>query len=209
MKLREYALVAMAGLFGAWVGVSTVDHAFEPEQITPIVQLTDEMRTNQYLEKRKKEYNVSVMAILRGYREIPDDNYTLKQQYCLAQNVYFEARNQSREGQIAVIAVTLNRVISRKYPNTICEVTTQRKLVKGKYIAQFSWYSDGKSDVPKELILWERIQVLSASVLENYVWIEDPTYGALWYHTTSVDPYWNKSMKKVVQIEDHIFYAKQ
>ena len=44
------------------------------------------------------------------------------QHACLAKNIYFEARNQSTAGQIAVSHVVMNRVKSSRYPNTICEV---------------------------------------------------------------------------------------
>ena len=44
---------------------------------------------------------------------------------CLADNMYFEARNQGTAGIIAVSNVVLNRVKSKDYPNTICEVVRQ------------------------------------------------------------------------------------
>ena len=42
--------------------------------------------------------------------------------FCLAQNVYHEARNQPAAGQMAVMSVTINRVNDERFPNTICEV---------------------------------------------------------------------------------------
>ena len=65
---------------------------------------------------------------------------------CLALNIYFEARNQPTSGQIAVAEVTLNRVASRNYPNTVCGVVKQ----SNKNGCAFSWYCDGKSDKPYE-----------------------------------------------------------
>ena len=44
---------------------------------------------------------------------------------CLADNMYFEARNQGTAGIIAVSNVVLNRVKSKMYPNNICEVVRQ------------------------------------------------------------------------------------
>ncbi len=61
---------------------------------------------------------------------------------CLALNIYFEARSESFASQVAVAQVTLNRIESKKYPNDVCAVVKQPK--------QFSWYSDGKSEVRKE-----------------------------------------------------------
>ena len=49
---------------------------------------------------------------------------------CLADNMYFEARNQGTAGIIAVSNVVLNRVKSKDYPNTICEVVRQAPIEK-------------------------------------------------------------------------------
>ena len=68
---------------------------------------------------------------------------------CLAQNIYWEARNQSIQGMYAVADVTLNRVKDKRWPSTVCEVVKQRKNAGGRWICQFSWYCDGKSDTPK------------------------------------------------------------
>src|SRR6056300_189428 len=77
---------------------------------------------------------------------------------CLALNIYFEARNQSFDGKVSVSHVVLNRVKDNRYPNTICGVIYQSyKTSSGfpiRYKCQFSWYCDGKSDVPKENDAW-------------------------------------------------------
>ena len=39
---------------------------------------------------------------------------------CMADNIYFEARNQGTAGWSAVASVTLNRVKDKRYPNTVC-----------------------------------------------------------------------------------------
>ncbi len=58
--------------------------------------------------------------------------------FCLAQNIYFEASVEHRVGKSAVAHVTLNRVDSPRYPDSVCEVVWQDR--------QFSWTQDGKSD---------------------------------------------------------------
>ena len=55
---------------------------------------------------------------------------------CLALNVYFEARNQPVNGQIAVSSVVLNRVKSNKYPNDICSVVKQGYVTKKQMSVQ-------------------------------------------------------------------------
>ena len=123
------------------------------------------------------------------------------QEYCLAQNVYFEARSETVEGMTAVALVTLNRVASKSYPKTICEVVWQRK--------QFSWTHDGKSDTPFEKLAWKIAKDVAASVLANYDTTGyDFTDGALWYHATYAKPYWRTTYTQTATIGAHIFYAK-
>ena len=84
--------------------------------------------------------------------------------YCLAQNIYYEARGSSRADQMAVSDVVLNRVKDSRYPNTICDVVYQgkqrpswkdpTKMVMVRNMCQFSWYCDGKKDEPPEGDPW-------------------------------------------------------
>ena len=63
---------------------------------------------------------------------------------CLAALIFFEARGESLEGQIAVGEVAINRVESPRWPNDICAVVMQKK--------QFSYTHDGLSDNPERHI---------------------------------------------------------
>lgn len=58
---------------------------------------------------------------------------------CLALNVYYEARAESFDGKLAVAQVTLNRVNSKKFPNSICSVVHERTRVAARVFCQFSW----------------------------------------------------------------------
>ena len=49
---------------------------------------------------------------------------------CLALNVYYESRGETRAGQQAVAKVTLNRVVSSRYPDTICDVVYEKNWSK-------------------------------------------------------------------------------
>ena len=128
---------------------------------------------------------------------------TDKDRYCLQQNIYFEARNQSTIGQVAVAWVTINRMETKRYPNTICEVVWQNK--------QFSWTHDGKSDLPGTTVLeqraWEDAGLVAKVVLLD--WARDrssPVDVATMYHADYVSPYWAASYDPVVKIDNHIFY---
>lgn len=117
---------------------------------------------------------------------------------CLALNIYFEARDQPVDGQIMVAEVTLNRVMSKAYPNTICEVVWQP--------GAFSWTHDGKSDKPKDAITFAEIVLLSDKLLNDSSLLLGTT--ATHYHEKSIHPYWADVMVKLGQVGDHIFYEE-
>lgn len=136
---------------------------------------------------------------------LPPFGYSAEQVFCLAQNAFWEARNQSEEGRLAVAFVTMNRVKSHSFPDTICEVVWQRK--------QFSWTHDGKSDrIPPVRVqdgTWERTVRVVLRALSPYT--DDPTNGALFYHAGYVEPPWTQDigMSAVLTIGDHTFYRRE
>ena len=134
---------------------------------------------------------------------------------CLALNTYHEAKNQSMIGQIATAQVVMNRVEDKRFPNTVCEVVKQgptrpswedpNKEYPIRHRCQFSWYCDGKSDVPKNEKAWKKAQDVAFLVLYDKIKL-DVTEGATHYHATYVKPAWAKTKKRTTQIEKHIFY---
>lgn len=135
---------------------------------------------------------------------------------CLAQNIFFEARNQSIEGQVAVAWVTINRKTAGEFPMTLCEVVQQgRKDANGNMIrnqCQFSWYCDGKSDrIPGNVIAqraWEDAQLVARVVLLDWARNEQsPVEDATFYHAHYVSPHWAEQFTVVATVEDHIFYV--
>lgn len=140
---------------------------------------------------------------------------TEEDRHCLQQNIFFEARNQSTEGMVAVAWVTLNRLDSSRFPNTICEVVKQgRQDANGNMIrhhCQFSWYCDGKSDrVPNNVVAqraWEDSGLVAEVVLIDWARGKDsPVERATMYHADYVEPFWSSSYDFVAQVGAHIFY---
>lgn len=132
---------------------------------------------------------------------------------CLARNIYFEARNQTDTGMVAVAHVTINRALSNRYPDTLCGVVHQAKrrsngtIIKNK--CQFSWYCDGLSDRPKNLTAWAKaVEVAYKSILVYHNEKFDVTDGATHYHTTNVSPSWAPKLERLITIDDHIFYKE-
>lgn len=127
---------------------------------------------------------------------------------CLALNTYHEARGESLAGQYAVADVVLNRVESSNYPNSVCDVVFQARRWQGNPIrnkCQFSWYCDGKADDPEETDAWMKAIEVSANIMYDNKF-RGLTEGATHYHTHYVDPIWNRNMKLIGTIGDHIFY---
>ncbi|GAB6053789.1 cell wall hydrolase [Magnetospira thiophila] len=122
--------------------------------------------------------------------------------HCLALNVYWEARSEPLEGQLAVAGVTLNRARSAEFPSTICGVVMQG--VGKRNQCQFSWWCDGKSDEPTEENAWKLAKMVARYALHAND--QDPSRGALFYHASYVQPEWVAKLKRVRQIGHHIFY---
>jgi len=122
---------------------------------------------------------------------------------CLALNVYHEARSEPLQGQAAVAHVVLNRVASGRWPDDVCSVVHQG-YEKGRFKCQFTWYCDGKSDEPKEIVAWSKSVLVADQVLKGVV--PDVTNGATHYHARYVNPYWSASLSKTVTYGSHLFY---
>ena len=133
---------------------------------------------------------------------------------CMAKNIYFEAAVESTAGQLAVAQVTLNRVKSKHYPNSVCEVVYEGpKHASGimkKDRCQFSWYCDGKDDEPAVRgKLWNTAYELAKYVLSRQKDLIDITDGALFYHANYIDaPRWAQQKEVHASIDQHIFYGK-
>ncbi len=137
----------------------------------------------------------------------PLSNYTSYQVptredvYWLAMNMYHEAGNQPEKGKAAVGIVTLNRL---SHP-TLFETTIEKVVKEYK---QFSWYHLKKNHKPLNEEVWNecvRISVLLLTQRYNSETIQELS-GVTHFHATYVKPIWRKSMTKVSQIGDHIFY---
>jgi spore germination cell wall hydrolase CwlJ-like protein len=121
---------------------------------------------------------------------------------CLALNVYHEARSEPKEGQVAVAAVTLNRVKSNVFPNSVCKVVKQGGQQRNR--CQFSWWCDGKRDHPTEETAWQQSQKIARLSLQGAT--DDPTHGALYYHAEYVEPRWSRKLERTARIGNHLFY---
>lgn len=122
---------------------------------------------------------------------------------CLATAIYFEARGESARGQMAVAQVILNRMESRRYPDTICGVVYQNS--NRRNACQFSFTCDGHPDVTREKSAWKRAQTIAADVLAGRGDV-GAVASATHYHADSVQPRWARKLKRLSKIGRHVFY---
>jgi len=116
---------------------------------------------------------------------------------CMAVAVYFEARGESLEGQMAVADVIMNRAASGRYPASWCGVVKQP--------AQFSFVRNGQFPaVDTSSDAWAKAQGVTRLAIAN-VMPALPT-DVLWYHANYVAPNWRHNLREVEQIGAHIFY---
>ncbi len=117
----------------------------------------------------------------------------------LARNIYHEARGESWDGMLAVGVVTLNRVNSPKYPDTIEEVVKEYK--------QFSWFWDGMSDRVRDRVAWKKAKAAAAEVMLNPdLPLAKELERVTHYHADYVSPYWAGVKTEVATIGRHVFY---
>jgi len=121
--------------------------------------------------------------------------------FCLAKNVFHEAGIETDMGKYAVAQVTLNRVKSKKYPNTICKVVLQRY--------QFSWANQkSKHWTHPKGINWDKSKAIAKRVIyENHrvKGLEHSEY----YHADYISPHWSRKMTPVATVGRHIFYTNR
>lgn len=143
-----------------------------------------------------------IRASIRSLKQNDGAQVDQKSLQCLAQALYFEARGESRDGQVAVAEVILNRVDSRRYPATVCSVV--RQGAKKRNACQFSFACDGRAEKIHNRAAYSRATDIARSMLAGKD--RDLTGGATHFHTTAVSPSWSRKLKRTTKIGSHIFY---
>lgn len=157
------------------------------------------------VEPVRLEYNAPTLEPLFSEEEV----------MCLQENIFFEAAVEDFDGRIAVALVTLNRVSSNKFPDTICGVVKQARVnahgVPYKHQCQFSWYCDGLSDRPDfsnkyVTDVWNEIGEL-ADYIANDPHGHELVGDSLFYHVNGHDVSWSDDYTVHAVIGSHVFYV--
>ncbi len=147
-------------------------------------------------------------ATKRGDGPAPTDELS-----CLARAIYFEARGEPEEGQMAVGRVILNRTRSSVYPATICGVVYENRQRHNR--CQFSFACDGRPDRITDFDSWGVILYRAAVLMAQENECSDETASAgpiafsTHYHATYVAPRWSRLLHQTAQIGRHVFYVEE
>jgi spore germination cell wall hydrolase CwlJ-like protein len=171
----------------AWIAQGTVTAPASPQPATAPAPVAMAIATGAL--------HVDSLSQLVGDMPIQSDlSADLK---CLAQAVYFEARGEPIEGQLAVAEVVINRARSGLYPDNYCDVVTQP--------AQFSFVRHGQIPAADETsAAWQRAEAI-AEIAQQNLW-QSKASDALYFHATYVRPSWAHQKVQLAQIDTHIFY---
>lgn len=135
------------------------------------------------------------------YSELPASTYVdvdPKQLDCLATNIYYEGANQPALGQLAIGLTTLVRAREEGWPSSICGVVKQP--------GQFSWVGKRTKQPKADQLPYLRILSLSNQILSGDFDNLLPLFSPTFFHTTGVNPSWNRRLERLAVIKDHIFY---
>ena len=177
----------------------------EPVSSTPAVARYVELygpdsRAEGTLERAKLDLD-AIETDMSGTRRVADA--AAAEADCLAEAVYYEARGETRKGQIAVAQVIRNRVNSKHYPDTICGVVYQGSHRKTG--CQFTFTCDGSMEREPVGRPWDRAQLVASYVLSQEP--ESLVGRSTHYHTKAVRPKWARTLKRQKVVGSHIFYS--
>ena len=150
------------------------------------------------------ELRAGVEAMPAGYVSATEKIRSLD---CLTRNIYWEAASEPFEGKVAVAQVTMNRLASGSFGDSVCGVIHQKTKFHERVICQFSWVCESTHKVrPIHPPLWAESELVAKKVLlENF---RLPSLkGALYYHADYVSPGWQKP--RIDKIGRHIFYGER
>ena len=147
--------------------------------------------------RRPSEWTSSKLLSL----PVPKSN---KQMSCLAEALYFEARGEPIQGQLAVGEVILNRVEDTRYPSSICRVINQG--TGRRFACQFTYTCDGKLETVHERKPYEMALKIAKILMTTHD--GKLTRGSTHYHSNYVNPRWSKKFERVAKFGRHIFYRQ-
>jgi spore germination cell wall hydrolase CwlJ-like protein len=188
-------------LFGAQGSGALAETAPEaaplPAAIEPIAEEAPRFYAEEVAQPLPQSRPSEAASLAELVAAMPADAALSRDLECLAQAIYFEARSEPLDGQLAVGAVIVNRTNSGRYPSDYCSVVTQP--------GQFSFVRRGRIPSPDESSpAWTRASAI-ARIAHQDLW-ESAAGEALYFHARYVRPGWARNRVALATIDSHIFY---
>lgn len=121
---------------------------------------------------------------------------------CLTSAIYYEAGQESADGQRAVAQVVLNRARHPAFPSSVCGVVYQGSTRATG--CQFTFTCDGSLRRGPDSAGWARARRIAEAALNGAVY--GPVGMATHYHANYVVPYWASTLAKNAVVGAHLFY---
>ena len=121
---------------------------------------------------------------------------------CLTSAIYYEAGQESTDGQRGVAQVVLNRVRHPAFPASVCGVVYEGSTRTTG--CQFTFTCDGSLAQTPMASAWNRARIVAQQALAGAVFA--PVGLATHYHANYVMPYWAPTLVKTHIEGAHLFY---
>jgi len=201
-RVLVVALAAILSAGSAVVGAAAANHPSTDKSVTMIVPPVKAVPPKAAVRapapvipvKHATAADVALAQLLAEHR-------------CLSEVMYYEARGEGREGQLAVAEVVFHRLRHGHYGNSICSVVYEGAGAPG---CQFSFTCNGDLADRKSQGAWRQSEVLAAQILSGQIALRDITGNATFFHAASISPDWvnDADMERTVQIGNHVFYKR-
>ena len=133
-----------------------------------------------------------------------------RQLTCLARNVFYEARGESMQGQMAVAQVTVNRARSGIFPIDLCAVVSQTTAIAGgDRVCQFSWYCDNQLSKTRVISPTDPAYIAAKRVFIEGHRIASISKDVYFFRRHDVAMQSNWPNTTVAQIGNHVFYKRE
>lgn len=145
-------------------------------------------------------WGLAALALLATIVPVAAKADPVREMVCLSKAIYWEARNQPFNAQVAVAQVVLNRAEDGRFGNSLCAVVYQRD---GR-LCQFSWVCTHGNRRPRDQAAWE-IATYAAylAVFDHH----DLVDGAIFFHDKRIRRW--SHLEQTVRIGDLTFYKER
>ncbi|MEY3905856.1 MAG: hypothetical protein RIR59_679 [Pseudomonadota bacterium] len=163
----------------------SVEQARTPRSSLSEIQIPETMEDSM-------EAPPTLFGLVAEFAGKPAENRNIE---CLAAAVYFEAKTEGLDGQLAVAQTIVNRTRSGRFPSTACGVVFQP--------GQFSFVrGNGFPPIARKGRHWENALAI-AHIAANDLW-DSTVNDALFFHARRVNPGWR--MQRIAAVGNHVFY---